>query len=141
MQKRNEFWWVHPAYRGEQSIDLANIGGMPIGAYFWVTSTEPDASRGDREETCTPVGHNDYADFAKLLYKLNGYCPGPVKGWYVVVLVCDEPRKLWAVGQLRADSQKPLQLFRDMVFESEQSARSKAKELRSQNPGVCRPQR
>ncbi len=133
---KDEFWWIHPAYRARQSLSLASADTLPEGSHMWVRSDADIADPEGETGACMPVGQGDYADFAKVLYKLNGYRPGPVKGWYVVV--CVKTGTAWAVGQLRADTKHPLQLFSDLVFETEDEARDKAAELRVANPGAIR---
>ena len=71
---------------------------------------------------------------ARVLFKLNAYRPGPVKGWYIVV--CIKPDFAWAVGQMRADAFHPIQVFSDLVFKTEEEARTKAEELRLKSPGI-----
>ncbi|WP_227268175.1 hypothetical protein [Roseobacter weihaiensis] len=133
---KDEFWWVHHAYKGKGAFDLTSAGSFPEGSQIWVRSDEVDPNAMESAEACMPVGLGDFADFAQVLYKLNGYRPGAVKGWYVVV--CVQEKIAWAVGQLRADTVHPLQLFSDLVFETEDEAVNKAAELRLQNPGAIR---
>ena len=66
----------------------------------------------------------------KLLYKLNGYKTGPVKGWYVVV---KPTKKEYVVGQLCVDSS--VYLFSDEKFDTENEAK-RATELRALYPGL-----
>ena len=118
--KRDETWWLHPAYRGEQALSLTSeAGAMP---HRWVRS---DASSLRVESV---VEDGAYADLAKVLYRLNGARPGPVRGFYVIVAV--EPGR-YAVGQLCADPAAPVQLFEDLVFPTEAEARNKAAALRA----------
>ncbi|GAB5471136.1 MAG: hypothetical protein Kilf2KO_41660 [Rhodospirillales bacterium] len=133
---KDEFWWIHPALRAKQSLSVPQVGTMPEGSHLWVRSDDPPPPSTRESDACMPVGQGAYADFAKVLYKLNGYRPGPVRGWYVVV--CVEPGKAWAVGQLRADTQQPLQLFSDLVFETEDAARATADALRLKDPAPVR---
>ena len=118
-QKRDESWWLHPALRGKQPLPQADAGGWP---QRWVRSDAEPARASTVED-----GEGPYADFAKVLYRLNGCRPGPVRGFYVVVAVAD---KQFAVGQLCADSSCPVQLFEDLVFASEEDARKEAERLR-----------
>ncbi len=119
--KRDETWWLHPAYRGQQALDLVSEAGeMP---HRWV--------RSDAPVTRTEAGLEDdsrYADLAKVLYRLNGARPGPVRGFYVIVGIA--PGR-YAVGQLCADPAAPVQLFEDLVFATEAEARVKAAALRA----------
>jgi hypothetical protein len=119
--KRDETWWLHPAYRGRQSLPLASATGtLP---HRWVRSDAPPT----RSEAIV-LDDSHYADLAKVLYRLNGARPGPVRGFYVIVGV--EPGR-YAVGQLCADPAIPVQLFEDLIFTSEAAARDKAAELRA----------
>ena len=131
-QKKDHFWWIHPAYRGRQSIDLSH-SGMPSGSYKWVRYSEGKPSREDNED-CMPEGEGDYAEFSKTLFKLNNYCPGPLEGWYVVI--CLEPGRAWAVAQLRADAFTPVQIFEDLIYDKEEDARLQAEAMRDNRPGI-----
>ncbi len=123
---KDPYWWVHPAYRGRQSLDMATLDAMPSGGYRW--TRHADAGDGDDAAVMrNPRGA--FAEFAQLLYKANGFRAGPVENWYVIV--CVEPDARWAVGQLRADPATPLQLFEDLVFPSEAAARECADTLRA----------
>ena len=127
-QKKDPYWWMHPAYRGEQALDMATLDAMPEGGYQWVAySDESPATPGD-ESAMQPVD-GYFAEFAQLLYKMNGFRPGPVENCYVIV--CVEPSARWAVGQLRADPVTPVQVFDNLIFDSEDAARARAEELRS----------
>lgn len=119
---RDEGWWLHPAFRGQQALPLdgSAAGHLP---HRWVRSDAP----------VTPAEARDddgglYSDLAKLLYSLNGHRPGPVRGFYVVVEV---EAGRYAVGQLCADPATPVQLFEDLVFDTEAAARDKASALRA----------
>ena len=46
--------------------------------------------------------------------------------------------KEWAVAQLKADPIKPILVFKDLIFDSEEKAMMKAAELRISNPGPTR---
>ena len=103
--KRDETWWLHPAYRGEQALSLTSeAGAMP---HRWVRSDAPQM----RVEAGVEDGA--YADLAKVLYRLNGARPGPVRGFYVIVAI--EPGR-YAVGQLCADPAAPVQLLLGAAF-------------------------
>lgn len=120
--KRDANWWLHPAYRGEQSLPLESA------PHRWVRSDLP-AVRAE------PIGDDTspYTDLAQVLYRLNGCRPGPVRGFYVVVGI-EEGR--YAVGQLCADQAVPVQLFEDHVYASEDLARAAAARLRAENPAA-----
>jgi len=133
---KDEFWWVHHAYKGKGAFGISSAGSFPEESHIWVRSDQIDPDSVESTAACMPVGIGDFADFAQVLYKLNGYRPGAVKGWYVVVCVKDGVA--WAVGQLRADTVHPLQLFSDLVYDKEEQAIHKAAELRLQNPGALR---
>jgi len=126
---RDESWWLHPAFRGQQALPLADsgFGALP---HRWVRSDAPvPATETDVDES------SGYADLAKILYALNGHRPGPVRGFYVIVQAA--PGR-YAVGQLCADPQVPVCLFEDLVFGTEDEARTKAAAMRASQLG---PQR
>jgi hypothetical protein len=124
--KRDENWWLHPVLRGQQSLPLnAGAGAMP---HRWVRSDGTLETPEVQLEVDSP-----YADFAKILYRLNSNRPGPVRGFYVIVEI---ELGRFAVGQLCADPALPVQLFEDLVYPSEVQARTKAAELRAANPGI-----
>ncbi len=124
---RDEGWWLHPAFRGQQALPLAGsaAGALP---HRWTRSDVP----AEMSEHGVDDG-NLYSDLAKLLYSLNGHRPGPVRGFYVVV---EAAAGRFAVGQLCADPVTPVQLFEDLVFPTEAEARDKAMALRAANPGA-----
>ena len=126
-QKKDPYWWMHPAYRGEQALDMATLDAMPQGGYQWVAYSDESANKPDDESAMQPAD-GYFAEFAQLLYKMNGFRPGPVENWYVIV--CVEPSTRWAVGQLRADPVTPVQVFDNLIFNSEDAARARAEELR-----------
>lgn len=135
-QKKDHFWWVHPVYRGKQSMDLSH-SGLPKGSYKWIKFFDFEASTPDSEPGI-PDGEGDFGDLAQTLFKLNNYKPGPMEGWYVVI--CLEPGEAWAVGQMRADSISPVQIFEDLVYDNEEDARCQAESLKSNNqPDSDRP--
>lgn len=120
---RDEGWWLHPAFRGQQTLPLAGsaAGTLP---HRWTRSDAPPVPM----EAGVDEG-SLYSDLAKLLYSLNGHRPGPVRGFYVVVEV--EARR-YAVGQLCADPVTPVQLFEDLVFTTEDEAKARAAALRAE---------
>ena len=124
--ERDHYWWLHPAIRGAQSL---NENGATTLPWRWSSSSTVE----DEQKYPTLELKGPYADFAKLLYKLNGYKPGPVKGWFVVV--SPEPEK-FAVGQLCVDPNIPVVLYEDLVFPTEEQAREKANALKKQSPGL-----
>lgn len=125
--KRDPHWWLHPALRGREALVLGGVDALPCR---WVRSDAAPV-RSD-----TPLESDSrYADFAKLLYNMNGCRPGPVQGWYVIVGV--EPGK-FAVGQLCADPVAPVTLFEDLVYASEAEARSQAERMKAMDPGLRR---
>lgn len=124
---RDEGWWLHPAFRGQQALPLdgSAAGTLP---HRWVRSDAPvSPSEANVEEG------NGYGDLARLLYRLNGHRPGPVCGFYVIV---EATRGRYAVGQLCADPATPVQLFEDLVYSREDQARAKAAELREADRGA-----
>ena len=124
--KRDHYWWLHPAIRGTQSLNTEGGKTLP-----WRWSTLKDISEEKIKPSLEIKG--PYADFAKLLYKLNGYKPGAVKGWFVVV----SPKlHEFAVGQLCVDPNIPIILYQDYVFKTEDEARKKAELLKREFPGL-----
>ena len=124
--ERDHYWWLHPAIRGAQPL---NENGSQTLPWRWSTIEQV------KEEKTLPTLEikGPFADFAKLLYKLNGYKPGPVKGWFVVV--SPEPDK-FAIGQLCVDPNIPVVLYEDLVFNTEDEAREKANMLKKDSPGL-----
>jgi len=123
---RDESWWLHPAFRGQQALPLNDsaAGKLP---HRWVRSDVPPVdSEAKVDDTSL------YGDLAKLLYSLNGHRPGPVRGFYVIV---EFEAGRFAVGQLCADPAMPVQLFEDLVYPKEADARAKADALRAAQPG------
>jgi len=126
---RDESWWLHPAFRGQQTLPLTDtgVGALP---HRWV--------RSDASQVAAEAGVDDasgYADLSRILYTLNGYRPGPVRGFYVIV---ESAPNQYAVGQLCADPQAPVQLFEDLIFSSEAEARAKAAAMRAEESGPPR---
>ena len=116
--------WLHPALRGRETLPAGTAATLP---WRWATSSAEPAA----PTAIDPSG--PYADFAKLLYKMNGYRPGPVTGWYVVVEA--EPGR-FAVGQLCVDPNVPVLLFEDEIYPSEAQARDAANARRAKQPGL-----
>lgn len=127
-QKKDPYWWMHPAYRGQQSLDIDSLDAMPSGAYKWVQYNDEVGSDSQDEDLMNQLD-GYFIEFAQLLYKVNQFRPGPVENWYVVV--CIEHGKRWAVGQLRADPMTPVQVFDNLIYESEDEARRRAQALRA----------
>ena len=125
-RKRDHFWWMHPAFRGEQVLQVTDSGVMPEETLLWVKYADRCTSNDD--ENALPLEGGPHATLAKILFKMNNYRPGAVEGWYVVV--CVEADQRWAVGQLRADTTRPVQVFEDLIFDTEVGARERAQELR-----------
>ena len=126
-RKRDPYWWMHPAFKGRQALDLNDLNATAGDAFRW-TTFDDSVEEADPMEAGMPVGQGKFKDFAQLLFKMNDCKPGPVKNWYVVV--CIEKDKRWAVGQLRADPITPVQIFEDLVFDGEASARDFAESLK-----------
>ena len=133
-RKKDEFWWIHPNLRGKGALHPGDLPGIPYDSHVWVEYSGESEQEEYTSERAIPFGEGNYTELAKVLFKLNAYRPGPVKGWYIVV--CIEPDHAWAVGQMRADAFHPIQVFSDLVFKTEEEARSKAEELRLKTPGV-----
>ena len=126
-RKKDPYWWMHPAFKGKQALALDDLAATAENAYRWIRF---DDEADDPIEEGMPIGQGKFKEFAQLLFKMNDYKPGPVNNWYVVV--CVEPEKRWAVGQLRADPITPVQIFEDLIFDSEAGARERAASLKSQ---------
>ena len=126
-RKKDPYWWMHPAFKGKQALALDDLAATAENAYRWIRF---DDDTDDPIDEGMPVGQGKFKEFAQLLFKMNDYKPGPVSNWYVVV--CVEPEKRWAVGQLRADPITPVQIFEDLIFDSEAGARERAASLKSQ---------
>ncbi|MGR9090185.1 MAG: hypothetical protein ACU85U_06360 [Gammaproteobacteria bacterium] len=126
--KKDPYWWVHPAFKGRQALKLDDLGVGTEDAFRWV-SFEDQVAAPDRSADGIPIGLGKFKEFAQLLFKMNDCKPGPVTNWYVVV--CVEAGKRWAVGQLCADPVTPVQIFEDLVFDSEAAARDRAVALKS----------
>ena len=127
LQKKDPYWWMHPAYKGEQALDLATLDALPAGAYRRIHFKDRAEYATDENAMQTPQGN--FVEFAQLLYKANGFRCGPVTDWFVVI--CVEPGNWWAVGQLVADPETPIWVFDDLVFDSEDDARERAQSLKS----------
>ena len=125
-RRKDPYWWMHPAFKGSQALALDDLEATANNAYVWIESTTQN--RTEANDNGIPVGQGKFKEFAQLLFKINDYKPGPVKDWYVVV--CTERERRWAVGQLRADPDTPVQIFSDLVFESEDAARDAAQALK-----------
>ena len=125
---KDPYWWMHPAFKGRQALKLDDLGANNEGAFKWVPFAE-GAVGADRSADGMPIGQGKFKDFAQLLFRMNDHKPGPVTNWYVVV--CVEAGKRWAVGQLRADPVTPVQIFEDLVFDSEEAARDRAVALKN----------
>ena len=125
-RKKDPYWWMHPAFKGKQALALDDLAATAENAYRWIRF---DDDADDPIDEGMPIGQGKFKEFAQLLFKMNDYKPGPVNNWYVVV--CVEPEKRWAVGQLRADPITPVQIFEDLVFDSEDGARERAASLKS----------
>lgn len=125
-RERDHYWWMHPAFRGEQALQITDSGVMTESTMLWVKFADRD--RIEVDEHALPADGGAYETLAKLLFKMNNYRPGAVEGWYVVV--CVETDKRWAVGQLRADASRPVQVFEDLIFDSEERARERAEVLK-----------
>ena len=126
----------HPALTAKPAPDQREIPNLPRGSYVWVHSEDANFHFRSPDRCAIPAAGGDYQDLAKLLFKLNGYRPGPVRGWYVVV--CTDTDRNWVIGQLCASAFTPVQVFEDMVYSSEAEARARAISLRSNDSGSIR---
>lgn len=119
--KKDPFWWLHPALRGRQAMAL----GAGSGADFPHRWSRTDESRPAIEANLEYEG--PHADFARLLYRLNGNRPGRVRGAYIIVRVAEAR---FAVGQLCADPGALVVLYEDRIFDTEDEARTAATALK-----------
>ena len=133
-KKKDKFWWIHPKFKAKQSLTFSDMDIIDEKSYDSVKSFK-NLNDQERESTF-PVGGGKYKDFAKVLYKMNNYKTGIVAGWFVVI--CIEEKKKWAVAQLKADPNRPLLVFEDLIFNNESDAMTKAAELRISDPGPTR---
>ncbi len=133
-KQKDEYWWIHPKFKAKQTLTLDDVNILNENLYD-IAENHLDLS-DEKRETIFPIGGGNYKDFAKVLFKMNGYKTGTVPGWYVVVAL--KENKEWAVAQLKADPIKPILVFKDLIFTSEEKAMMKAAELRISNPGPTR---
>ena len=133
-KQKDEYWWIHPKFKAKQTLTLDDVNILNENSYD-IAESHLDLS-DEKRETIFPIGGGNYKDFAKVLFKMNGYKTGTVPGWYVVVAL--KENKEWAVAQLKADPIKPILVFKDLIFTSEEKAMMKAAELRISNPGPTR---
>ena len=124
--QKDHYWWIHPKLRGGQVLEKNFADSMK-----WQWSSSNEINKLNFPSLIDEDG--PYSEFAKLLYKLNGYKTGPVKGWYVVV---KPTQKEYVVGQLCVDSNIPVYLFSDEKFDTENEAKKRATELRALYPGL-----
>lgn len=109
---------------------------IPEGSYRWLDSNDADAEVGAPDKGYLREGYGDYEDLSRIIAKHNGYRPGPVRGWYVIAKL--DGSSGFVVGQMRADAGCPIQLFSDQIFPTEEAARQRAEQMRSNQPGVMR---
>ena len=133
-KQKDEYWWIHPKFKAKQTLTLDDVNILNENSYD-IAESHLDLS-DEKRESIFPIGGGNYKDFAKVLFKMNGYKTGTVPGWYVVVAL--KENKEWAVAQLKADPIKPILVFKDLIFTSEEKAMMKAAELRISNPGPTR---
>tara|TARA_B100001059_G_scaffold229052_1_gene261039 strand:- start:611 stop:1126 length:516 start_codon:yes stop_codon:yes gene_type:complete len=133
-KQKDEYWWIHPKFKAKQTLTLDDVNILNENSYD-IAESHLDLS-DEKRESIFPIGGGNYKDFAKVLFKMNGYKTGTVPGWYVVVALKED--KEWAVAQLKADPIKPILVFKDLIFTSEEKAMMKAAELRISNPGPTR---
>ena len=124
--EKDHYWWVHPKLRGGQTLEKSFADSMK-----WQWSNSEEINKIEFSPLIDEDG--PYSEFAKLLYKLNSYKTGPVKGWYVVV---KPNNREYVVGQLCVDSNIPVCLFENEKFKTEDEAKSRAAELRALYPGL-----
>ncbi|CAI2936818.1 hypothetical protein [Aminobacter niigataensis] len=109
---------------------------VPEGSYRWLDSNDPAAEVGAPDEGYLREGYGNYEDLSRIIAKHNGYRPGPVRGWYVIAEL--DGSSGFVVGQMRADAGCPVQFFSDHIFPTEEAARQRAEQMRSNQPGVMR---
>lgn len=113
----------------------APIESLAPRSFRWLRSDHPDAEVGAPDPGYLREDQGEHQTLARILFKHNGYRPGPVRGWYIVV---ELGAGGYAVGQMRADAFTPVQLFEDLVFGTEDAARARAEQLRGNRPGAMR---
>ena len=84
-RKKDEFWWIHPNLRGKGALHPGDLPGIPYDSHVWVEYSGESEQEEYTSERGIPFGEGNYTELAKVLFKLNAYRPGPVKGWYIVV--------------------------------------------------------
>lgn len=72
---------------------------------------------------------NEGETLSGMLQTLNGMRPGDLKGRYVIV--CNEGKSRWRVGQLCTDRLASIRYVEGQVFDSEEEARRAVEFLRA----------
>lgn len=97
-----------------------------------VRPTDLDRRGGALPDVLKGLDRDKLAEFAQVLFQLNGFRRGPVKGYYVVVETT--PGKEWKVGQLCADPDAPLRIVDERVFDNSDAALKVAEAMREADP-------
>lgn len=127
-------WWMDPVYHEETKANLDGLAEFPKGSIELLDSI---ADRKTATELKARVDEGEFADFASILFMINGNKPGPVPGFYVIVEAVKGSG--WCVGQLHADAATPLRAFRNPMYPSPEEARLAAEKLRLADVGNAPP--
>jgi len=106
-----------------RQLRLGAFGGSALAVWF----------SGSRRNTART---GRLRRFGQASFQAQWISPGPG-----LRLVCDCARRLgrsWVVGQLCANAFTPVQVFEDLVYQTEAEARARATSLRGNNPGLIR---
>ncbi len=97
-----------------------------------IRPTDLDRRNPRLPELLKGLDRDKLAEFAQVLFQLNGFRRGPVKGYYVVVET--KPGAEWQVGQLCADPDAPLRIVDERSFDNSDAALKVAEGLRAADP-------
>jgi hypothetical protein len=131
---KDPLWWVNPAYRGQEAIQYDALAQFPPGSILLV---DPDDQISLGKPIPIRVDTGEFSSLAMILFMLNGHRPGPISGFYVVVEAVKG--KSWCVGQMHADADTPVRVFRSPMYDSEDAARAAANRLRLADVGNAPP--
>ena len=131
---KDRLWWVNPAYRGQEAIEYDALSEFPAGS---IELVDPGNRTSAPLASPVRVDKGEYSSLAMILFMLNGHRPGPISGFYVVVEAVKG--RAWCVGQMHADADTPVRVFREPIYESETAARAAAERLRIADVGNAPP--
>jgi hypothetical protein len=133
-KSKDRLWWVNPAYRGQDVIEYDALSKFPLGS---IELVDPESKTCARSPTPVRVDKGEFSSLAMILFMLNGHRPGPISGFYVVVEAIKG--RAWCVGQMHADADTPVRVFREPMYDSEAAARAAAERLRISDVGNAPP--